>query len=123
MYRCARIQGLDTAEGLLLFGREHFYILDGFTLVNGKEVHDIDFIPANRFEPLIPGTMVEVKSQYPSLISRFSCPWTSIETEGQATGQQVFLRQHQRGAQEKVLAPANCSRNLLHQWPKLSVGL
>ena len=38
MYRCARIQGLDTAEGLLLFGREHFYILDGFTLVNGREV-------------------------------------------------------------------------------------
>ena len=34
MYRCARVQGLDTAEGLLLFGREHFYILDGFTLVN-----------------------------------------------------------------------------------------
>ncbi len=54
MYRCARIQGLDTAEGLLLFGREHFYILDGFTLVNGREVHDIDYIPANRFDPIIP---------------------------------------------------------------------
>ncbi len=36
MYRCARVQGLDTAEGLLLFGREHFYILDGFTLVNNN---------------------------------------------------------------------------------------
>ena len=35
MFRCARVQGLDTAEGLLLFGREHFYILDGFTLVSG----------------------------------------------------------------------------------------
>ena len=34
MFRCARVQGLDTAEGLLLFGREHFYILDGFTLVS-----------------------------------------------------------------------------------------
>ncbi len=54
MYRCARIQGLDTAEGLLLFGREHFYILDGFTLVNGREVHDIDYIPSNRFDPIIP---------------------------------------------------------------------
>eukprot|EP00094_Tigriopus_californicus_P005213 TCALIF_05026-PB protein Name:"Similar to WDFY3 WD repeat and FYVE domain-containing protein 3 (Homo sapiens)" AED:0.04 eAED:0.04 QI:7/0.93/0.68/1/1/1/16/134/3650 len=54
MYRCSRIQGLDTAEGLLLFGKEHFYILDGFTLVNGREVHDIEFIPPNRFEPIIP---------------------------------------------------------------------
>ena len=54
MYRCARIQGLDTAEGLLLFGKEHFYVLDGFTLVNGKEVHDIDLIPGTYFEPIIP---------------------------------------------------------------------
>ena len=54
MYRCARIQGLDTTEGLLLFGKEHFYVLDGFTLVNGREVHDINFIPATYFEPIIP---------------------------------------------------------------------
>ncbi|XP_040570676.1 WD repeat and FYVE domain-containing protein 3 isoform X2 [Lepeophtheirus salmonis] len=52
MFRCARIQGLDTAEGLLLFGKEHFYILDGFTLVNGREVHDIEYIPD--YEPIIP---------------------------------------------------------------------
>jgi hypothetical protein len=54
MYRCARIQGLDTFEGLLLFGREHFYLLDGFTLVNGREVHDIDFLPPGRYDPIIP---------------------------------------------------------------------
>jgi hypothetical protein len=54
MYRCARVQGLDTTEGLLLFGKEHFYILDGFTLVNGREVHDIDFIPSTYYEPIIP---------------------------------------------------------------------
>ena len=54
MYRCARIQGLDTTEGLLLFGKEHFYVLDGFTLVNGREVHDINFIPTTYFEPIIP---------------------------------------------------------------------
>ena len=54
MYRCARIQGLDTFEGLLLFGREHFYILDGFTLVNGREVHDIEFLPPGRYDPIIP---------------------------------------------------------------------
>ena len=54
LYRCARIQGLDTAEGLMLFGKEHFYMLDGFTLVNGKEVQDISGVPANRYEPIIP---------------------------------------------------------------------
>ena len=54
MYRCARIQGLDTFEGLLLFGREHFYLLDGFTLVNGREVHDIEFLPPGRYDPIIP---------------------------------------------------------------------
>ena len=54
MYRCARIQGLDTTEGLLLFGREHFYVLDGFTLVNGREVHDINFISTTYYEPIIP---------------------------------------------------------------------
>ena len=54
MYRCARIQGLDTTEGLLLFGKEHFYVLDGFTLVNGREVHDINFIPTTYYDPIIP---------------------------------------------------------------------
>ena len=30
MYRTARIQGLDIIEGLLLFGKDHFYVIDGF---------------------------------------------------------------------------------------------
>ena len=46
MFRCARIEGLDTSEGLLLFGKEHFYIVDGFTLLRTKEVVDIDSLPA-----------------------------------------------------------------------------
>ena len=45
MFRCARIQGLDTMEGLLLFGKEHFYAVDGFTLLKTKEIVDIDSIP------------------------------------------------------------------------------
>lgn len=45
MFRCGRIQGLDTAEGLLLFGREHFYVVDGFTLLKSKEIKDIDSLP------------------------------------------------------------------------------
>ena len=53
MFRTARIQGLDIVEGLLLFGKEHFYVIDGFTIVNQREVHDIDFIPANQYDPII----------------------------------------------------------------------
>lgn len=45
MFRCARIQGLDTAEGLLVFVKEHFYIIDGFTLMRTKEIADIDSLP------------------------------------------------------------------------------
>ena len=45
MFRCARIQGLDVVEGLLLFGKEHFYIVDNFTLLKSKEIADIDSLP------------------------------------------------------------------------------
>ncbi len=45
MFRTARIQGLDTAEGLLLFGKEHFYVIDGFTLLKTREIKDIDSLP------------------------------------------------------------------------------
>ena len=45
MYRCATIQGLDTAEGLFLFGKEHFYVVDGVTLLSTKEIKDIDSLP------------------------------------------------------------------------------
>lgn len=45
MFRCARINGLDTSEGLLLFGKEHYYVVDGFTLLKTKEIRDLDFLP------------------------------------------------------------------------------
>lgn len=45
MFRCATIQGLDTAEGLFLFGKEHFYVVDGVTLLSTKEIKDIDSLP------------------------------------------------------------------------------
>lgn len=45
MFRCARIQGLDTCEGLLLFGKEHFYVVDGFTILKTREIKDIDSLP------------------------------------------------------------------------------
>lgn len=54
MFRCARIQGLDTTEALLLFGREHFYIVDGFTLLKTREIRDIESLPPGEklFNPL-----------------------------------------------------------------------
>jgi len=45
MFRCARIQGLDTVEGLLVFVKDYFYIIDGFTLLRTKEIADIDSLP------------------------------------------------------------------------------
>lgn len=46
MYRCARVQGLDTSEGLLLFGKEHFYVIDGYTMTMSREIRDIDTLPS-----------------------------------------------------------------------------
>ena len=64
MYRCARVRGLDSAEGLFLFGRSHFYVVDGFTLMSGEgkdgssnnttEITDITLLPEGSHEPLIP---------------------------------------------------------------------
>ncbi|KAF0288956.1 WD repeat and FYVE domain-containing protein 3 [Amphibalanus amphitrite] len=54
MYRCARIQGLDTVEGLLLFGRDHVYVVDGFTMLKTREIRDIGNLPANMHDPIVP---------------------------------------------------------------------
>jgi hypothetical protein len=49
MFRVAKIQGLDAYEGLLLFGKEHFYLIDGFTLLKTREIRDIDSLPAKYY--------------------------------------------------------------------------
>jgi hypothetical protein len=54
IYRCARVTGLDTIEGVFLFGKEHFYVLDGYTLISTKDIVDIDCLKPNAYEPLIP---------------------------------------------------------------------
>ncbi|KAJ7327170.1 hypothetical protein JRQ81_016929 [Phrynocephalus forsythii] len=51
MYRCARVQGLDTSEGLLLFGKEHFYVIDGFTMTATREIRDIETLPPKYLGP------------------------------------------------------------------------
>ncbi|KAF6208268.1 hypothetical protein GE061_016722 [Apolygus lucorum] len=65
MFRCARIQGLDTMEGLLLFGKEHMYIVDGFTLLKSREIRDIESLPQDCYEPILPpqGTPSSGKKQ------------------------------------------------------------
>ena len=45
MFRVARVQGLDVHEGLLLFGQDHYYIIDGFTMLKSKEIRDISSLP------------------------------------------------------------------------------
>ncbi len=54
IYRCARVQGLDTTEGVFLFGKEHFYVLDGYTLISTKDIVEIDSLKPSAYEPLIP---------------------------------------------------------------------
>ena len=44
-FRCARIEGLDGSEGILIFGREHFYILEGYTYNTEKN----EIIFSNQF--------------------------------------------------------------------------
>ncbi|XP_049532447.1 WD repeat and FYVE domain-containing protein 3 isoform X2 [Anopheles darlingi] len=56
IFRTARIQGLDTFEGLLLIGKECCYIVDGLTLLRNREIRDIDSLPKESFEPIIPST-------------------------------------------------------------------
>ncbi|OZC09884.1 hypothetical protein X798_02990 [Onchocerca flexuosa] len=54
MFRCARVQGLDTSEGLLLFGKQHYYVVDGFTLLKTREIRDLDFLPQELHDPIVP---------------------------------------------------------------------
>ncbi|KAL0979906.1 hypothetical protein UPYG_G00191390 [Umbra pygmaea] len=72
MYRCARVQGLDTSEGLLLFGKEHFYVIDGFTMTVSREIRDIDTLPANLHETIIPRGARQGQSQLKRTCSIFA---------------------------------------------------
>lgn len=74
MFRCARIQGLDTTEGLLLFGQEHCYVVDGFTLLKNREIRDIESVPhnTNEYEPILPNPGSPRRSRAMRQCSRFS---------------------------------------------------
>ncbi|CAL9708759.1 unnamed protein product [Knipowitschia caucasica] len=72
MYRCARVQGLDTSEGLLLFGKEHFYVIDGYTMTVSREIRDIDTLSSNLHEPIIPRGARQGQSQLKRTCSIFA---------------------------------------------------
>lgn len=72
MFRCARIQGLDTTEGLLLFGKEHCYVIDGFTLIKNREIRDIDSLPPGAYDPILPSPNSPRKSHAIRQCSKFS---------------------------------------------------
>ncbi|XP_014604234.1 PREDICTED: WD repeat and FYVE domain-containing protein 3 isoform X1 [Polistes canadensis] len=71
MFRCARIQGLDTTEGLLLFGKEHFYVIDGFTLLKSREIRDIESLP-EAYEPILPSPGSPRRSRAMRQCSKFN---------------------------------------------------
>jgi len=74
MFRCARIQGLTTCEGLLLFGREHYYVVDGFTLLKTREIRDLDFLSSELHDPIVPYTATGATAppKVSKLCSKFS---------------------------------------------------
>ncbi|XP_071507653.1 WD repeat and FYVE domain-containing protein 3-like [Diadema antillarum] len=72
IFRCARIQGLDTMEGLLLFCKDHFYIVDGFTLLSSREICDIDSVPDQHQDPIIPRASRGQRSSGKRMCSKFA---------------------------------------------------
>ncbi|XP_017775866.1 PREDICTED: WD repeat and FYVE domain-containing protein 3 isoform X2 [Nicrophorus vespilloides] len=72
MFRCARIQGLDTMEGLLLFGQEHCYVVDGFTLLKSREIRDIEAVAPHGYEPILPNPGSPRRSRSMRQCSKFS---------------------------------------------------
>ena len=40
--QCARLEGLDSKEGLLLLGTTHFYVVEGLTLTKNGEIADLE---------------------------------------------------------------------------------
>lgn len=72
MFRCSRVQGLDTYEGLLLFGREHFYLIDGFTLLKTREIKDIDSLPPDGHDPIVPNSTPNILGHSKKTCTKFS---------------------------------------------------
>ncbi|CAB1322461.1 unnamed protein product, partial [Coregonus sp. 'balchen'] len=99
MYRCARVQGLDTSEGLLLFGKEHFYVIDGFTMTVSREIRDIETLPSNLHETIIPRGARQGQSQLKRTCSIFA--YEDIKEVFSGDGRNYLLA-FQKGVRNKV---------------------
>ncbi|CAL8113792.1 unnamed protein product [Orchesella dallaii] len=55
IFRVAQIQGLESVEGLLLFGKDHVYLISGFTiLTKTREIKDMYYLPSGSYDPILP---------------------------------------------------------------------
>ena len=92
IYKCARVQGLDTTEGVFLFGKEHFYILDGFTQLINKEIVEIDSLKPSAYEPLIPKSSCGSGSTLNFASSSSSSSSTSAFSTFNSTAERTFSK-------------------------------
>ncbi|KAL5107634.1 WD repeat and FYVE domain-containing protein 3 [Taenia crassiceps] len=95
IYRCARICGLDVHEGLLLFGRNHFYVIDGYTLTNTHEIVSIEALPPGmQHKPIVPtGTdtvVMAATSHRQAHSSSYTSDLVSSGAVDQISGNQYF---------------------------------
>ncbi|KAH8103359.1 beach-domain-containing protein [Cristinia sonorae] len=58
VYTVARITGVDSSPGLLIFGRTHLYMLDGLMENDDGEIIDVHEAPEKLF--FVPGSIVEL---------------------------------------------------------------
>jgi hypothetical protein len=92
IYKCARVQGLDTTEGVFLFGKEHFYILDGFTLLINKEMVEIDSLKPSAYEPLIPKSSCGSGSTLNFPSSSTSSSTSTFSSSSSSTAERTFSK-------------------------------
>nr|CDS28413.2 hypothetical transcript [Hymenolepis microstoma] len=97
IYRCARICGLDVHEGLLLFGKDHFYVIDGFTLMNTHEIVSIEALPRGmKHKPIVPtssdsnSNVIVSSSQNHRSSSTYASDLVSSGAVDQISGNQYF---------------------------------
>ncbi|VDO03945.1 unnamed protein product [Rodentolepis nana] len=97
IYRCARICGLDVHEGLLLFGKDHFYVIDGFTLMNTHEIVSIEALPRGmKHKPIVPtssdssSNVMVASSQNSRSSSTYASDLVSSGAVDQISGNQYF---------------------------------
>uniref|UniRef100_A0A8C4NGZ2 Uncharacterized protein n=1 Tax=Eptatretus burgeri TaxID=7764 RepID=A0A8C4NGZ2_EPTBU len=140
MFRYARVEGLDTREGILLFGKENFYLIDGVTVTEEGELCQIDLFPSELYEPVLPWvtrpralTFQHRSSRFPYESLREVHRWRyllqPIAVEVFLSDGQTFMLAFSRGIRNKVfqrfltMAPslADSSESVSGQNPNASV--